>query len=152
ARNQGRDIPVQPDVTFTAASTIKIPVLVSYFIQHGKSPIDEATNTIILNMIHQSDNPSTDALMARLDPDRGPLIVTSDMHKLGLNNTFIAGYFKLGSPLLERISTPANQRSDVNTDPDSYNQTTTSDMGMLLEDIYQCAQSGGGALVAAFPD
>ncbi|HEX2696685.1 MAG TPA: serine hydrolase, partial [Anaerolineales bacterium] len=34
----------------------------------------------------------------------------------------------------------------------SYNQTTPSDMGMLLEDIYQCAQSGGGALVAAFPD
>ncbi len=25
-------------------------------------------------------------------------------------------------------------------------------MGVLLEDIYQCAESGGGALVAAFPD
>ena len=25
-------------------------------------------------------------------------------------------------------------------------------MGVLLEDIYQCAETGGGALVAAFPD
>jgi hypothetical protein len=40
----------------------------------------------------------------------------------------------------------------VFTDPDIYNQTTPSEMGILLEDVYQCAESGGGALVAAFPD
>jgi beta-lactamase class A len=151
ALNQGQSIPIPPDVSFTAASTIKIPVLVAYFIEHGKGPVDDATSAIIINMIHQSSNPSTDDLMARLDPDRGPLIVTEDMQKLGLKNTFIAGFFKLGSPLLQRFSTSANRRTDVNTEPDSYNQTTTSDMGMLMEDIYQCAQNGGGALVAAFP-
>ncbi len=152
ALNQGQDISVEPDVAFTAASTIKIPVLVSYFIQHGKAPVDDSTNTIILNMIHQSDNPSTDQLMAELDPDTGPLVVTNYMKQLGLENTFIAGYFYIGAPRLKDISTPANQRTDVTTDPDSYNQTTPSDMGMLLEDIYQCAQNGGGALVANFPD
>ncbi|MGZ6347406.1 MAG: serine hydrolase [Anaerolineales bacterium] len=152
ALNQGQEIPIQPDVAFTAASTIKIPVLVSYFIQHGTAPVDDVTNAIILNMIHQSDNPSTDALMAHLDPDSGPLVVSNDMKKLGLDNTFIAGFFAVGSPLLQRISTPANQRTDINTDPDIYNQTTPSDMGMLLEDLYQCSQTGGGALVAAFPD
>ena len=31
------------------------------------------------------------------------------------------------------------------------NQTTPSDVGMLLEDMYQCAETGGGALVAVFP-
>jgi hypothetical protein len=55
-------------------------------------------------------------------------------------------------PLLERIQTPANQRDDVFTDPDAFNQTTPSDIGMLLADIYQCAETGGGALMAAFPD
>lgn len=152
ALNNGQDIPVEPDVAFTAASTIKIPVLVSYFIQHGEAPVDDATNSIILNMIHQSNNPDTDRLMARLDPDSGPLFVTNDMKQLGLDNTFIAGFFAVGAPLLEHISTPANQRTDVNTDPDVYNQTTPSDMGMLLEDLYQCSQTGGGALVAAFPN
>ena len=152
ALDQTKNVSIPPDVSFTAASTIKIPVLVSYFIQHGKGPVDDATSTIIENIIHQSSNPSTDDLMAQLDSSRGPLIVTQDMQKLGLKDTFIAGFFKLGAPLLQRFSTSANQRTDINTEPDSYNQTTTSDMGMLLEDIYQCAQTGGGALVAAFPD
>ncbi len=96
ALNQGQDISMPPDVSFTAASTIKIPVLVSYFIQHGKGPVDDATSAIIENMIHQSSNPSTDDLMAQLDPDRGPLIVTEDMQKLGLKDTFIAGFFQIG--------------------------------------------------------
>src|SRR4030095_250608 len=96
-----------------------------------------------------------DRLMERLDPAKGPLVVTEDMRKIGLENTFLAGFFcsaEAPCPLLEQISTPANQRTDVFTDPDSFNQTTPSDAGMLLADIYQCATSGGGALVAAFPD
>jgi hypothetical protein len=39
---------------------------------------------------------------------------------------------------------------DVNTNPDIYNQTTPADMGMLLEDLYLCAENGGGSLIAAF--
>jgi hypothetical protein len=74
------------------------------------------------------------------------------MLALGLDNTFLAGYFSAGSPLLKLIQTPANQRTDVNLDPDPYSQTTTSDIGMLLEDIYQCSETGGGALAAVFPD
>lgn len=151
ALDQGQEIPVEPDVAFTASSTMKIPILVSYFIQHGTAPVDPSVGAKIENMIHASDNPSADAVMAELDPDTGPLVVTQDMKQLGLDSTFIAGFFAPGSPLLQRYVTPANQRADVNTTPDPYNQTTPSDMGMLLEDVYQCAQSGGGALVAAYP-
>jgi beta-lactamase class A len=93
--------------------------------------------------------------MESLDTFRGPLIVTEDMQRIGLENTFIAGYFcsaEFPCPLLQRFTTPANQRTDVSTDPDPFNQTTPSDVGMLLADIYQCATAGGGALVAAYPD
>jgi hypothetical protein len=38
----------------------------------------------------------------------------------------------------------------VVTDPDKYNQTTATDMGMLLTDVYQCAQLNGGSLIAAY--
>ncbi len=152
ALDQGQEIPVEPDVAFTASSTMKIPILVSYFVQHGKAPVDPSVGAKIENMIHASDNPSADAVMAELDPDTGPLVVTQYMKQLGLDSTFIAGFFAPGSPLLQRFVTPANQRADISTTPDPYNQTTPSDMGMLLEDVYQCAQSGGGALVAAFPD
>ncbi len=152
ALNQEQEIQVQPDVAFTASSTMKIPILVSYFIQHGKAPVDPGVSAKIENMIHASDNPSADAVMAELDPNTGPLVVTQYMKQLGLDSTFIAGFFAPGSPLLQRFATSANQRTDITTTPDPYNQTTPSDMGMLLEDVYQCAQTGGGALVAAFPD
>ncbi|HEY5982810.1 MAG TPA: serine hydrolase [Anaerolineales bacterium] len=152
ALDAGHEVSVDPDVAFTASSTIKIPILVSYFIQHGKDPVPEDVNQKILNMIHKSDNVASDSVMAELNPDTGPLVVTEQLKKLGFVNTFMAGFFYAGAPLLQRFTTPANQRTDVFTDPDIYNQTTPSEMGTLLEDVYQCAQTGGGALVAAYPE
>ncbi len=154
AMDKGVEIPTEPDVAFTASSTIKIPIMISYYIKNGPSALDERTSELILNMIRKSENPPADSLMERLNAFNGPLIVTEDLQKIGLENTFIAGFFcnvYEPCPLLKRFSTPANQRLDVFTDPDLYNQTTTSDMGMLLADIYQCSTTGGGALVAAFP-
>jgi beta-lactamase class A len=155
AMNQGEVISVNPDVAFTASSTVKIPIMVSYFIKYGTAALNDESNTLLLDMIRKSENPPADRLMERLDAFRGPLIVTEDMRKIGLENTFIAGYFcsaESPCPLLQRITTPANSRTDVTADPDVFNQTTTSDAGMLLADIYQCATSGGGALIAAYPD
>ena len=97
AMNQGQDVSVDPDVAFTASSTIKIPILVSYFIHHGKAPVDDSVNTKILNMIHASDNVASDDIMAELDPATGPLVVTQDLKKIGLENTFMAGFFSAGS-------------------------------------------------------
>lgn len=152
ALNQGQNVGVNPDIAFTAASTIKIPILLAYFVQHGTSPVDSSIDSEITRMIHLSDNDATDAVMRELDPANGPLVVTSDLKKIGLENTFLAGFFFAGAPQLQRFSTAANQRTDISTEPDSYNQTTPSDMAALLEDIYQCSTAGGGALVAAFPD
>lgn len=151
-RQNGQALPTSPDVAFTAASTIKIPIMVSVF-RHLDTIPDPETLKLLTDMIDKSGNEPADWLMESvIDPIRGPLEVTADMHTLGLENTFIAGYFRLGSPLLQRFDTPANQRTDVNTDPDLYNQTTVTDLGALLEDLYLCDQQGGGSLVAAFPD
>jgi len=151
ARRQGENLPVQPDIAFTASSIIKIPIMVSAF-RRMAADADPETLKLMGDMIDLSGNEAADWLMDRvIDATRGPLVVTEDMEAVGLENTFMAGYFTAGSPLLAIIETPANRRLDVNTDPDPYSQTTPSDIGMLLEDIYQCAQTGGGALVAAFP-
>ena len=152
ALNQGQEISVQPDVAFTASSTIKIPILVSYYVKNGSAPIDDQTQALISEMIRKSDNNASDAMMNRIDPNTGPLIVSQDMQTIGLNDTFLAGFFAVGSPLLKKFNTPANSRTDVFTDPDTYNQTTPLDMGMLLADLYQCSTTGGGALIAAFPN
>ncbi len=155
AMDQGQLISVNPDVAFTASSTVKIPIMVSYFIKYGSDALSEQSSNLLMDMIRKSENPPADRLMESLDALKGPLIVTDDMKKLGLDNTFLAGFFcsaEFPCPLLQKIDTPANQRTDVVTDPDSFNQTTPSDIGMLLSDIYQCAESGGGALIATFPD
>jgi beta-lactamase class A len=155
AMDKGQEISVNPDVAFTASSTVKIPIMVSYYIKYGESALNEQASNQILDMMSKSENPPADRLMESLDALRGPLVVTEDMRKIGLENTFLAGFFcsaEFPCPLLQRITTPANQRTDVFTDPDDFNQTTPSDIGMLLADIYQCSETGGGALVAAFPD
>jgi len=152
AYQDGVSISVYPDVSFSSASIIKIPILVSIFKRLDDAPDDETTN-LIEKMIIESGNESADWLMQRvIDSYRAPLMITSDLQALGLNNTFLAGHFYLGAPLLVRFDTPANQRPDVDTDPDLYTQTTPSDIGMLLVDLYQCAESGGGTLLAVFPD
>jgi beta-lactamase class A len=147
----GEDLPVEPDIAFTASSIIKIPIMVSTF-RRLKDTSDPESMKLLEDMIDKSGNEAADWLMDRvIDPQRGPLLVTEDMKAIGLENTFLAGYFSFGSPLLALIETPANTRTDVFTDPDPYSQTTPSDIGMLLNDIYECAQTGGGALMAVFP-
>jgi len=139
-----------PDVSFTSASIIKIPIMVSVFRRIGDNP-DPETIKLLEQMIEKSGNDPADWVMERtIDQKIAPMLVSADMQALGLENTFLAGQFYPGAPLLAIFQTPANQRFDVNTDPDIYNQTSPSDIGMLLEDIYQCSQFGGGALVTVF--
>ena len=152
AYQKGTKIPVPPDVAFSAASIIKIPIMVSIFRQIGENP-DSETVKLLQDMIEESGNQAADWVMQRvIGGTLAPLEVTADMQALGLDNTFLAGYFSPGAPLLRLFETPANQRVDIDTDPDVYSQTTPSDIGMLLEDIYQCSQTGGGALAAVFLD
>jgi beta-lactamase class A len=151
AYQQNQNISVRPDIAFTAASIIKVPIMVSIFRRIGDAP-DAETMKLLEEMIEKSGNDPADWVMERvIDRTSAPLEVSADMQALGLENTFLGGQFYPGATLLFRYDTPANQRTDINTDPDVYNQTTPSDIGMLLEDIYQCNQSGGGAFMAAFP-
>jgi beta-lactamase class A len=149
--SNGQDYPLEPDVAFTAVSTIKIPILLATFASLTGAPGAETEKWLEDMLGVQSGNDPADWLMQRLDPATGPLIVTQTLFNLGLKNTFIAGYFKAGSRLIKAFPTPANQRSDIQTDLDPYNQTTPEDMGLLMEDIYQCSL-GGGTLLMMLPD
>lgn len=144
-------IEYSPGIAFTASSMIKIPIMISIF-NELPEPIDSYAADLMQLMVEESKNDASDALMQRyLDTNIGPLIVTENMQKLGLKNTFLSGYFYYGANPLRDFSTPANTRNDYDTDPDRMNQTTTADMGMLLNDIYMCAKSGGGSFSAVFP-
>ncbi len=142
---------VDPGISFSAASTIKIPILVS-IMRRTDMPVPDGINTLIEDMIIYSENPPADDLMNEvIGQNTAPLDVTSDMHALGLDDTFLAGYFYAGAPLLQVFQTQANSRTDINLDPDIYNQTTPADMVKLLTAIYNCADTGTGLLIDTFP-
>jgi len=145
------DEEVIPDVAFTAASTIKIPIMLSVLRRTADPTPDEVVN-LLERIIVFSENPPADTLMSTyIDEVRGPLIVSEDLADLGLENTFLAGYFYLGAPLLDRFTTPANSRTDLYLDPDIYSQTVSSEIGQLMTGIYRCAQDGSGLLTENFP-
>ncbi len=148
-RFRNAEFQLQPDIAFTAASTIKIPIMIAFY-RAFDEPLDAEASRWLLEMITESGNDPADWLMERIDPVFGPIRVSDTLRDLGFENTFMAGYFHLDAPLLREYLTPANQRPDLSTAPDRYNQTTASDIGILLGDLYACGQ-GGGALLAAFP-
>jgi hypothetical protein len=142
---------VEPDVAFTAASTIKIPIMISV-LRRLDEPTPQEVVALLERMIALSENPPADTLMSTyLDEVRGPLMVSEDLAALGMENTFLAGYFYLGAPVLQVFTTPANSRSDIFLDPDVYNQTVSSEIGQLLTAVYTCAEDGTGLLTETFP-
>lgn len=149
---QNEDFPLDPGIAFTAASTNKVSIMVAYY-RYFDLPFDAEAERWMREMITESGNDPADWLMDRmtdLGDLPGPLMVTRTVREeLGLENTFMVGYYR-PSPILRVIETPANQRMDINTRPDPYNQTTPGEIGMLLTDIYACANNGG-TLLAAFP-
>lgn len=144
------DEEIPTDIAFSSWSTIKIPALITLF-KYQESPYDLRILAEIEDMVEQSSNESTDSVAKKvIEPNLAPIRITEDMQTLGLKNTFWAGFFSLGSPLLQEVSTPANSRTDFDTDPDRYGQTTVLDLGLLLEEIYYCAQDYGGSIPLAF--
>lgn len=150
AINNNQDIP--GEIAFSAASTIKIPIMVSV-LRRTAEPTPDEVKIPLERMIELSENPPADTVMQNvLGPLDAPLLVTSDMQEsLGFRNTFLAGYFYLGAGLLSIYDTPANTRTDINLDPDIYNQTTAVEMGRLLTGIYNCSKGRESILASAFP-
>jgi hypothetical protein len=149
----GEEIDVTPDIAFTAASTIKIGVMTTFY-RYFDPPLDEEAERWLYEMIVLSGNATSDWLVERLElndeiGNPGPVVVTNTLRDLGMESTFLGGYFRAGAPLLIQPQTSGNQRPDITTSPDPYNQTTASEIATLLVDIYRCAQ-GGGAIRAAF--
>jgi len=151
---------VNGPVAFSAMSTIKIPIMVAFFAQKD-GPLTPDEELILGRSIDESANTATDQLMTMLgrgdglvgdaqDGLEGSRKIVADLQRLGLANTYISGLLDVAGAVLAPLATPANTRTDLNTFPDPFNQTTAEDMGALLVMIQQCAQ-GGGTLMVAFP-
>lgn len=151
----GEDISINADIAVSGLSIVKIAIMTEMF-----RAVDGQLNSDQKKLLDQtaifsgnySANLLLDIVAGQDNAYLGVDILTQSMNKLGLENTFIATpYEERPRPERQTYFTPANQRSDVNLDPDPAMQTTAEDMGQLLAMLYYCAQ-GGGTLIAAYPD
>ncbi len=169
----GEEVNILGDVAFSAASTIKVPILIDYF-RHLWNPVPQDEAWLMANSLLCSNNSSSNLLM-KIIGERLPLEqqstntpVTSfgdatfdgiaDVSKtaeyLGARNTYINAPLYLGVEGQQLGSIPApktDPNPNYNTEADPYNQTTAEDMGTLFNMIYDCANYGSG-LIAAYPD
>lgn len=152
----GEEININGDVAFTAASTIKVGILIDYFrVQNGDPSADDAF--VLANSLLCSANSSSNLIMESLigggDLFRGIQSVTDTLQYAGASNSYLTAPFIDGSDQqLGSITPPqTSPNPNYNTDPDFFNQTTAEDMGTLFGMIYDCAEHGSG-LMTAYPN
>ena len=148
----GEELEINPGVAYAGLSIVKIAVMVETYRTLDRELNIEETRLLTETMT-LSGNFTANLLLRDVigngDGYQGVENLTNSMHYLGLINTFMATPYD-EEVIPPTIVTPANSRTDLNTRPDPYMQTTAQDMGLLLEMIYQCSK-GGGALMVAYP-
>ncbi len=149
----GEEIAINADVAYAGTSTLKIPIMEQVYRKLDQPPgID--TSKIISETMMRSGNFTANLMLGIVgdgDWDRGVAEMNKSFKTLGMKNTFMATPYdrKMAAP--PRIVTEANQRTDINTQPDPYMQTTARDIGSALEMLVSCSQ-GGGTLIAVYGD
>ncbi len=148
----GEEATVDVDVAFSGMSTMKVAIIAALF-----SRMDGVENPDVGQWMDyalgESSNFAANLLLRYLgdgDIYTGARRVTQFMRQLGYTNSFIQTGYDAKTPL-PPIPTPANQRTDWNTNPDAHLQSTPGEMGRLLAEIYRCTQ-GQGALIRTFQE
>lgn len=147
---------IDDEVAFSGMSTLKIFIVtaVMHRLDSGIVSGDENVGLVgqwIDYALGESNNYAANQLLGFLgngETGAGARAVTEFAHSLGFVNTYMQSGFD-EAPRAQ-ISTPGNQRTDWNTDPDPNLQTTPGEMGRMLAAVYDCSQ-GKGLLVETYP-
>jgi beta-lactamase class A len=152
------------EIAYASTSTMKIQIMVDFFRYLDSIPEEDSDDyKNLLETLTLSGNVSANTMLYKIggeDAQAGADDVTQMAQQLGLINTFFAAPY-LNDPNEEigeiaYYDTPARQAARegtcINTRPDEAAQTTIKDLATMLDMIYQCAEFGGGGLIAVFPD
>ncbi len=165
---QGTANYVNCDVAYAGQSTMKLAIMVDYFrYLNGRPDPGSDDYKLLETTMVESGDITANFMMQNIgggDPYKGAQHVTEMMHTLGMKNSFIvAPYGDKRKPSDVYASTPADMYNTpafaaassgrcINTRPDYAMQTTMTDLAIIMQLIYQCAQYGGGGLIAAYPN
>ena len=145
----GEEVNLLGDVAFSAASTMKVPILIQYFRRLNFAPSqDEAW--LMANSLLCSNNASSN-LLAQIIGDNdlfaGLRRINDTLQLIGTKNTYLTAPFDLGiaGQQLGSIGAPVTYPNpNHNTGADPYNRTSAEDMGYLYTMLYDCAEYGSG--------
>ena len=149
----GAEINILGDVAYSAASTIKAPIMIEYF-RHLDAPPTAEEAWLMANSLLCSNNASSNLIMEIIgggDIFRGLRRVSDGIQALGVGNTYISAPFYLGvdGQQLGSIQPPATSPNPAfDTEADPFNQTTAEDLGTLFSLIYDCASYNSGLALA----
>ena len=149
----GDEINILGDVAYSAASTVKVPIMIEYY-RHLPAPPTAEEAWLIVNSLLCSNNASSNLIMEIIgfgDIFAGIRRVTDTVQTLGVMNTFITAPFYLGvegQQLGSIQAPPTAPNTTFDTTPDPFNQTTAEDMGTLFSLIYDCAEYDSGLALA----
>ena len=150
----GDEIRINADAALSGMSVMKVPIVLETVRTLDQPPNAEISKLIeetLLDSGNFSANLLLDVIAGQDNAFLGADILTDSMRKLGLRNTFmVTPYEEQPRANKQTLDTPANQRIDINTNPDPNMQTTAEEIGSLMAMLYYCAENGGGALLAAF--
>jgi len=149
----GEEVTINPDVAYAGTSTLKIPILEQLYRKLDGPPGVETTK-IITETMKYSGNFTANLMLGKIgdgDWDVGVQRMNQAFKTLGMKNTFMAAPYDRKMAVPPHIVTEANSRTDLNTQPDPYMQTTARDIGMSLQMLAACSE-GGGTLIAAYGD
>lgn len=148
----GAEVNLLSDVAVSAASTVKISILLDYFRNLLFAPSDDEAFLMAQSLLC-SNNSSSNLIMQLIgnnDLFTGIADVTTNMQYVGARNSYISAPLYLGGDqVLGSIAAPpTSPNATFNTGADPYNQTTTEDLGTMLGMIYDCAMYGSGLMTA----
>lgn len=153
----GEEINIQGDIAYTAASTIKVGIMLDLYRAISREMNrDEAF--LMANSMLCSNNSSSNTIMETYLGDgnifSGLASVTNIYQTIGAENTYLTAPLVDGSANQQFGSIEApdvNPNPSFDTDADPFNQVTAEDIGTTFSLIYDCAEYGSG-LMAVYPN
>ena len=151
----GEEMNLLSDVAMSAASTIKVGIMINSFRTLLLAP-DNDISFLMAQSLLCSNNSSSNLLMqvaGRNDLFAGIAQVTNTLQTLGARNTYLsAPLFLGGDQVLGSIPAPlTSPNATYRTNADPFNQTTAEDLGTIFAMIYDCANYGSG-LMTVYPE
>ncbi len=149
----GEAMSIGDEIAFSGMSVNKIAILATYYSMIDMPPNDADANMLAEAMIC-SENISTNEILSAVgegNPYSGAEQVSSFLDQMGFNDTFI--YTPFSNDPFITPQAPRSERTSadqVSADPDPFNQITVSEVGTLLNNMYQCAAGEGGLLIDNF--